>query len=70
LSDDPRAPVALLDFPPIDSAPDNTEVYSDLSPIERARIDAQFRPPETRQRPTPDSMDLARVLEASSRNTA
>jgi hypothetical protein len=65
---DPRTPLDQLVLPSIDPTPDEDTVYSDMSPIERARIDAEFRAPQMRQRPTPDSLDLARALEA--RNTA
>jgi hypothetical protein len=64
LSHDPRAPVSCLAFPPIDASPDPSEVYSDLSAPERARIDANFTPPETRQRPTADSIALAESIAA------
>jgi hypothetical protein len=64
LSHDPRAPVSLLNFPPIDTSPDPSEVYSDLSAPERARIDANFTPLVTRQRPTEDSIALAEAIAA------
>jgi hypothetical protein len=62
LSHDPRAPVSCLALPPIDPSPDDDTIYSDMTPIERARVDAQFSPPETRQRPTEDSIALAEAI--------
>lgn len=61
LAKDPHAPASLLALPDVNPEPEDV-VYSDMTAIERARVDSEFRPPERRQRPTFDSENLAEAI--------